>query len=75
MNDFDASGLSMDQFRTRLLQERGVELYMEGHRFFDLTRMGVYDEYCKTIYGELMLKRIIMKKLVQVDQHQHKKVN
>ena len=53
MNDFDASGLSMDQFRTRLLKERGVELYMEGHRFFDLTRMGVYDEYCKTIYGEL----------------------
>jgi hypothetical protein len=53
MNDFDASSLSMDQFRTRLLQERAVELYMEGHRFFDLTRMGVYDEYCKTIYGEL----------------------
>ena len=25
---------------------------MEGHRFFDLTRFGVYDEYCKLIYGK-----------------------
>jgi hypothetical protein len=24
---------------------------MEGHRFFDLTRMGVYNEYCKTVHG------------------------
>ena len=25
---------------------------MEGHRFFDLTRFGVYDEYCRFIYGD-----------------------
>jgi hypothetical protein len=24
---------------------------MEGHRFFDLTRLGVYDEYCRLAYG------------------------
>ena len=41
----------MDQFREELLRERGVELFMEGHRWFDLTRMGVYDEYCKRTYG------------------------
>jgi len=26
---------------------------MEGHRFFDITRFGVYDEYCKLIYGNV----------------------
>ena len=38
--------------REELLKERAVELYMEGHRFFDLTRFGVYDEYCRFIYGD-----------------------
>ncbi|MFH4967543.1 RagB/SusD family nutrient uptake outer membrane protein [Gaetbulibacter sp. M240] len=50
-NLFDGTGLTMDQFREELLSERGVELYMEGHRWFDLTRMGVYDEYCRRTYG------------------------
>lgn len=48
---FDGTGMTMDAFRTALLRERGVELYMEGHRWFDLTRMGVYDEYCRRTYG------------------------
>lgn len=51
LENVDYSGLSMDDFRTELLRERGVELYMEGHRWFDLTRFGVYDEYCKITYG------------------------
>ena len=51
MSDIDYSSLNMNSFRKELLKERAVELYMEGHRFFDLTRFGVYDEYCKTIYG------------------------
>ena len=51
LGDVDYSGLSMDEFREELLEERGVELYMEGHRFFDLTRMGVYDEYCRDTYN------------------------
>lgn len=50
-NMFDGTGMNMDDFREALLRERGVELYMEGHRFFDLTRMGVYDAYCKRTYG------------------------
>jgi hypothetical protein len=41
----------MDAFRTLLLKERAVELYMEGHRFFDLTRFGVYNEYCSNVSG------------------------
>lgn len=50
MEDFDGTGMTMDQFRTALLRERAAELYMEGHRFFDLTRMGVYNEYCLVTY-------------------------
>ncbi|WP_439130901.1 RagB/SusD family nutrient uptake outer membrane protein [Polaribacter sp.] len=48
---FDGAGLTMEEFREALLRERGVELFMEGHRFFDLTRMGIYDEYCRRTYG------------------------
>lgn len=47
MDDFNGGGMSMEEFRTALLRERAAELYMEGHRFFDLTRMGVYSEYCQ----------------------------
>ncbi|WP_258103414.1 RagB/SusD family nutrient uptake outer membrane protein [Marinoscillum sp. MHG1-6] len=48
---FDGTGMTMEDFRTSLLRERGVELSSEGHRFFDLTRMGVYDEYSVTVRG------------------------
>ena len=52
MDDFDGTGMTMEDFRTALLRERVAELSMEGHRFFDLTRMGVYDEYCNKSYEE-----------------------
>ena len=52
MGNVDYSSFTMDSFREELLKERAVELYMEGHRFFDLTRFGVYDEYCRFIYGD-----------------------
>ncbi len=52
MNEIDYSAMSITQFREEILRERGVELYMEGHRFFDLTRFGVYDEYCRFVYGD-----------------------
>jgi len=52
MTDVDYSSMSMQDFREELLRERAVELYMEGHRFFDLTRFGVYDEYCRFVYGD-----------------------
>ncbi len=42
---------NMTDFRKALLRERAAELSMEGHRFFDLTRLGVYDEYCRLAYG------------------------
>ena len=53
MSEIDYSSLTMSSFRKELLKERAVELYMEGHRFFDITRFGVYDEYCKLIYGNI----------------------
>ncbi len=51
MESIDYTGLSMEDFRRQLLRERAAELYMEGHRFFDITRMGVYDEYCRITWG------------------------
>jgi len=51
MPDFSSDGMSMTAFRTALLRERGVELSVEGHRFFDITRFGVYDEMCRAAYG------------------------
>lgn len=51
MANFVGTGMTMANFRKALLRERGAELSMEGHRFFDLTRLGVYDEYCKLTYG------------------------
>jgi len=51
MPNFNTSGMSMDTFRTALLRERSAELSVEGHRFFDITRMGVYDQLCRAAYG------------------------
>jgi hypothetical protein len=49
--DFDGTGMSMADFRTNMLRERAVELAAEGHRFFDLTRMGVYEQYSAVVRG------------------------
>jgi hypothetical protein len=38
--DQNYSGLSADQFRDAVLQERRLELAIEGHRWFDLVRTG-----------------------------------
>jgi hypothetical protein len=53
MPNFSGSGLNMTDFRTALIRERGVELSVEGHRFFDLTRLGLYNEYCQAAYGNI----------------------
>ncbi|MEQ8548689.1 MAG: RagB/SusD family nutrient uptake outer membrane protein [Cyclobacteriaceae bacterium] len=52
MEDYDGALITgMDQFRSVLLRERAAELIMEGHRYFDITRLGVYDEYCTITIG------------------------
>ena len=50
MADFDGTGMTMSDFRDALLRERAAELFMEGNRWFDLTRMGVYEEKIKLAF-------------------------
>ncbi len=50
MKDLDFAGLTMPQFREALLRERAAEFFMEGQRWFDLTRLGVYEEKCKIAF-------------------------
>ncbi len=49
------AGLTVDQFRTRLRNERRVELCFEGHRFWDLRRWKE-GEKTKEIYGLNIVK-------------------
>lgn len=46
-----AKDLSAADFKTKLENERFVELAFEGHRFFDVRRWKEADKYFKTIYG------------------------
>lgn len=41
------SGLSKDEFRTAILNERFLEFPFEGHRWFDLSRTGTFVERMK----------------------------
>ena len=44
-------GLSCDQFRLRIRNERRVELAFEEHRFFDVRRWKILDQTDKVITG------------------------
>jgi len=46
------TGLTQDAFRNAVLQERRIEFFGEGHRFFDLRRMGKADQYIRAIAGK-----------------------
>ena len=50
-DEFELNNLTGSNLTEAIWEERKFELAMEGHRFFDLTRFGVYDEYCRLIYG------------------------
>ena len=41
----DVSGLSQDQMREKIIHERRMELAFEGHRWFDLIRLGGDGQY------------------------------
>ncbi len=45
--DHDYSGLSQEEFRTAVWQERRLELAFEGHRWFDLVRTGRFVQRMK----------------------------
>ncbi len=45
--DHDYNGLSQEEFRTVVWQERRLELAMEGHRWFDLVRTGRFIQRMK----------------------------
>ena len=51
-----AKDLSAADFKTKLENERFVELAFEGHRFFDVRRWKEADKYFKTIYGVEIIK-------------------
>lgn len=46
------TGLGKDAFRDAVMQERRIELFGEGHRFFDLRRWGKVDEYVRVNGGK-----------------------
>jgi hypothetical protein len=50
------TGLSKDLFRDAIFQERRIELFGEGHRFFDLRRIGKLDEYVRVNEGKANYK-------------------
>lgn len=45
------SGISKDDFRTRVRNERRVELAYEGHRFFDVRRWKILDQTDRVVTG------------------------
>ena len=47
------TGLGKDAFREAILKERRVELFGEGHRFFDLRRTGKLNEYVYVKAGKV----------------------
>jgi len=51
-----AKDLSAADFKTKLENERFVELAFEGHRFFDVRRWKEADKYFKTVYGVEIIK-------------------
>jgi hypothetical protein len=46
------TGLSKEAFRDAILQERRIEFFAEGHRFFDLRRMGRANEFIRIGAGK-----------------------
>ena len=46
------SGLSKDAFLDAILQERRIEFFGEGQRFFDLRRTGKADYYIRVLRGK-----------------------
>lgn len=49
-------GLSQDQFRERLRNERRVEFFMEEHRFWDVRRWKILDKTDKLVSGMEIIK-------------------
>jgi hypothetical protein len=50
------TGLDEEAFRDAILQERRIEFFGEGQRFFDLRRTGKLDEYVRVKGGKTNYK-------------------
>lgn len=50
-------GLSKDEFRTRVRNERRVELAYEGHRFYDVRRWKILDKTDRVVTGMKVTKQ------------------
>lgn len=51
-----AYGMSKDEFRTRVRNERRVELAYEGHRFYDVRRWKILDSTDRVVTGMKVVK-------------------
>ena len=47
---YETSWTSKEEARTAVRFERKIELALEGHRFFDLVRWGIADQFINTVY-------------------------
>jgi hypothetical protein len=68
------TGTSTDeQFREAILYERMMELFMEGHRFFDICRMGKLEEKC-AITGRVKTRRHYYFPIAQSEMNNNKAI-
>lgn len=49
-------GMTADEFRIRVRNERRVELAYEGHRFYDVRRWGILDKTDRVVTGMKVIK-------------------
>ena len=68
------TGTSTDeQFREAILYERMMELFMEGHRFFDICRMGKLEEKC-AVTGRVKTRRHYYFPIAQSEMNNNKAI-